>query len=119
MDNSHPPGKKQKKGRQVDSFLSTDTPAIPMEPQEIESDNGDYGEEKWDPHAGTKPSPLDGDALDEERDSSSEVKGFESEAFNDQMVKMVSDLQDDNLRDQEWKQKRRQKIKSGQFRITH
>ena len=55
----------------------------------------------------------------EKRDSSSEVKGFKSEASNDQMVKMVSDLQDDDLHDQEWKQKRRQKIKSGQFRITH
>ena len=93
----------------MDSFLSTDTPAIPMESQEIESDNSDYGEEKWYSHAGTKPSPLDGDALDEERDPSSEVKGFESEAFNDQMVKMVSDLQDDDLHDQEWKQKCRQR----------
>ena len=119
MEHNHPLGKNQKNATQVDHSWSTDIPAIARELQEIDSDDDNYGEDEWNPHAGTKPSPLDGDASDDERDPDSEVEGFRSEVFNDQMVKMISDLQDNDLRDQEWKQKSSQKKNSGQFRTTH
>jgi hypothetical protein len=54
-------------------------------------------EDQWDPHAGTKPSPLDGEASDEQWDPGDEVEDVESEVFNDRMVKMISDLRDDDL----------------------
>ncbi|KAF8267563.1 hypothetical protein EI94DRAFT_1801468 [Lactarius quietus] len=111
----HPLGKKKKTERQVHHSLSSDTPALAKDLQETDSDDDDYGEDKWDPHAGTKPSPLDGEASDEQWDPEDEVEDIADEAFNGQMVKMISDLQDDDLRDLEWKPKRkaRKRAKSG------
>ena len=110
----HPPGKKKKRDRQVHHSLSPDTQAIARHLQDMDSDYGDYGDGEWNPHTGTKPSPLDGEASDEEMDPNNEVEDVESEVFNDWMVKMISDLQDDDLCDQEWKPKAKKRKKSGQ-----
>ena len=76
--------------------------------QETDSDksDSDFGEDNWDPHAGTKPSPLDGEASDEHWDSGDEAK---SEEFNLCMVEMLSELQDNDPQDLEWKPMHRQK----------
>jgi hypothetical protein len=114
-------GKKKAKGRQAHHSLSPETPALAKDLQETSSDSDDYGEDKWDPHASTKPSPLDGEALDEQwdprQDSGDEGEDIDSEDFNDRMVKMISELQDDDLCDQEWKPKGKQKtiVKCGQL----
>ena len=47
----------------------------------------------WDPHAGTKPSLLDGEASDELWDPGDDFEEAESEAFNMRMVQMLSDVQ--------------------------
>ena len=85
----HPPGKKKKRDRQVHHSLSPDTQAIARHLQDMDSDYGDYGDGEWNPHTGTKPSPLDGEASDEEMDPNNEVEDVESEVFNDWMVKMM------------------------------
>ena len=59
------------------------------------------------------------EAQGEASDADNEVEDIESKAFNDQMIKMISDLQDSDLRDQEWKPDDEQKKNSGQFRIMH
>ncbi len=64
---SCPLGKKKKTGneeRQVLHSLSPDPPALAKDLEETDSED-DYGEDEWDPHASTKPSPFDGEALDE------------------------------------------------------
>ena len=103
-------------------FLSPDTPkdtpAIARHLQDIDSDDGDYGEDEWDPHTSTKPSPLDREASDEQENSDNEVD-VKSEAFNYQMVNKLSELQDNNLCDHEWKPSDEQKKRRGQFRIMH
>jgi hypothetical protein len=121
----HPPGKKTKTAHQKTSILGSDPPALSEDLQETDSEE-DYGEEEWDPHAGTKPSPIDGEALDEywdpEEDDPEEVK---SKAFNALMVEMLSDLEDNDLRDHEWKPKHKRRKasaktpKSGQFTTIH
>ena len=85
----------------------------------MDSDDGDYGEDEWDPDTSTKPSPLDGEASDEQQDSENEVEDVESEVFNYRMVKMLSELQDNDLHDLEWKPNDEQNKNRGQFRITH
>lgn len=87
----------------------------PGKETDSDSDN-DYGEDEWDPHAGIKPSPLDGEALDEQWDPGDVVEDAGSEFFN-WMVKMILDLQDDDLCDQEWKPKgkKKRRAKPGQF----
>jgi hypothetical protein len=65
-------------------------------------------------HAGTKLSLLDGEALDGDWDTGEEEA--EGEAINLCMVQMLSDLQDNDLCNQEWKPMHRQKkrnIKTG------
>ncbi|KAF8261087.1 hypothetical protein EI94DRAFT_1810791 [Lactarius quietus] len=111
----HPLGKKKKTERQVRHSLSSDTPALAEGLQETDSDDDDYGEDKWDLHASTKPSPLDGEASDEQWDPEDEVEDIADEAFNGWMVKMISDLQDDDPCDLEWKPKHkaRKRAKSG------
>ncbi|KAF8259221.1 hypothetical protein EI94DRAFT_1707278 [Lactarius quietus] len=69
---------------------------------ETESDS-DFGKDDWDPHAGTKPSPLDGEASDEHWDPEDDVDEVGSEAFNLRLVQMLADLQDNDPRDDEWK----------------
>ena len=70
--------------------------------QETDSES-DFGKDNWDPHAGTKPSPLDGEASDEHWDSGDDMEEAESEAFNQRMVKMLLELQDNDPWDYEWK----------------
>ncbi|KAH9049187.1 hypothetical protein EDB83DRAFT_2522725 [Lactarius deliciosus] len=69
----------------------------------------DFGEDDWDPHAGTKPSPFDGEASDEHWDPEDDMEEVESEAFNAHMIQMLSDLQDDDPCDQDWKPKQERK----------
>ena len=89
--------------------------------EETESDSEfDLGKDKteWDPHARTRSSPLDGEASDENWDIGDDSEG---EAFNLRMLQMFSDLQDDDLRDQEWKpvhQQKKRKTKPGKFGIA-
>ena len=106
-------GKKRKekhKERQALHSPSPDSLALAEDLQETDSED-DYGEDEWDPHAGTKPSPLDGEASDEQLDPEDDMEDVESEAFNALMVKMLSDLQDDDLHDQEWKPTRKHEKK--------
>jgi hypothetical protein len=88
-------------------------PALAESLQETDSED-DYGEDGWDPHAGTKPLPLDGEALDEHWDPEDDPEDVEGDAVNIQMVEMISKLQGD----QEWRPKQAQKKKRGQSRIT-
>src|SRR6266702_8256599 len=109
---SCPLGKKKKTGneeRQVLHSLSPDPPALAKDLEETDSED-DYGEDEWDPHASTKPSPFDGEASDEHWDPGEDMEGIESEAFNVCMIQMLLDLQDDDPCDQEWKLKHKQKI---------
>lgn len=80
-------------------------PTVPVHDlQETDSDSdNDFGKDDWDPHAGTKPSQLDGEDSDELWDPEDDMEEAESEAFNLHMVQMLSDLQDNDLRDHEWK----------------
>ena len=62
--------------------LAEDLPETDLESEK------DFGEDDdWDPHTGTKPSPLDGEASDEHWDPRDDVEEAESEAFNTQKVK--------------------------------
>ena len=108
-----PPGKKTKTVPEESAgghhSLSPDSPAHAEDLQDTDSEE-DYGEVEWDPHAGTKPSPLDGEASDELWDSEDDFEEVKSEAVNALMVKM---LQDD---DEEWKPKHKRKkerVKNG------
>lgn len=60
--------------------LSPGQPALVKYLQQTDSEE-DYGKD-WDPHAGTKPSPLDGEASDEEWDPEDDADGIGSGAFN-------------------------------------
>lgn len=114
-----PLGKKKRvehHGRQVLRSPSPIQPALVEDLQQTDSEE-DCGKD-WDPHAGTKPSPLDGDAPDEDWDPEDDADGIWSEAFNVRMVNMVSDLQDDDLRDREWKPWPEQEKKQGHFTIN-
>lgn len=87
-------------------------PALAEDLQETDSED-DYGEDGWDPHSGTKPSPLDGEASDEHWEPEDEAG---SEVFNTLMVQMLSDLQDNDPRDQEWRpthERRKKSVKNG------
>ena len=97
----------------VSQILSDKMLETPKDPEE------DYGEDKWDPHVSTKPSPLDGEALDEHWDPKHDGDDIEDEAVNIQMASMIPDLQDNDWHDQEWKPGKKKTIKQGQFRITH
>ncbi|KAH8979450.1 hypothetical protein EDB86DRAFT_641060 [Lactarius hatsudake] len=85
------------------------SPSPPALAEETDSED-DFGEDDWDPHAGTKPSPLDGEASDEHWDPEDDMEEVESEAFNARMIQMLSDLQDDDPRDQDWKPKQERKL---------
>ena len=69
---------------------------------EMESDS-DFGKDDWDPHAGTKPSPLDGEASDKQWDPEDDMGEAESEVFNLRLVQMLLDLRDNNPQDDKWK----------------
>ena len=78
----------------------------------------------WNPHAGTKPSPLDGEASDGHWEPEDETYDMKDEAFNIQMVDMILELQDDDLCNQEWKlnmkqERKKKNMKQGQFMIMH
>ena len=116
-----PPGKKKRpehRERQELPSLSPVRPALAENLQETDLED-DYGEDGWDPHAGTKPSPLDGEASDECWGPEDDREDIEDGALNIRMVNMISKLQDDDLRDREWRPKQAQKKKQGQSSITH
>ena len=119
-----PLGKKRKsehREKQALHSLSPVRPALAKTLREANSESDsedDYGEGEWDPHAGTKPSPLDGEASDEQWDPEDGTEDIDDEALNIRMVNMISELQDDDPRDWEWRPKQAQKKKQGQSRIT-
>ena len=76
-----------------------------LQERDSESED-DFGKAKWD-HAGTKPSPLDGEALDGDWGAGDDWEEAEGKAFNLRMVQMLSDL--DDLHDLEWKPMCKQK----------
>ncbi|KAF8257355.1 hypothetical protein EI94DRAFT_1709187 [Lactarius quietus] len=69
----------------------------------------DFGKDDWDPHASTKPSPLDGEASDEHWDPKDNVDDTASEVFNLCLVQMLVDLQDNDPQDDKWKPVYKQK----------
>jgi hypothetical protein len=110
-----PLGKKRKtKDKNTDTCVqgphspNPDPTILANDLPEMESDS-DFGKDDWDPHAGTKPSPLDGEASDEHWDPKDDMEDAESEAINLHMVQMLLDLQDNDLRDHEWKPMHKQK----------
>ncbi|KAH9177651.1 hypothetical protein EDB89DRAFT_1426298 [Lactarius sanguifluus] len=61
---SRPWGEK-KKMVQILHSLSPDPPSLTEDLWGKDSEDDNYGEVEWDPHAGTKPSQLDGEDSDE------------------------------------------------------
>jgi hypothetical protein len=118
----HPLGKKKKTvhenmnpSAQEPRSLNPDPPALSEDLQEPDSKSeseDDYGEDEWDPHSGTKPSPLDGEDSDEHWEPEDDLEEAESKEFNKLMVQMLSDLQDDDPRDREWKPTHERRKKS-------
>ena len=58
--------------------LDTDPTVLADDLQETDSES-DFLKDNWDPHAGTKPSPLDGEASDKHWDSGDDMEEAESE----------------------------------------
>ncbi|KAI9440809.1 hypothetical protein H4582DRAFT_2056086 [Lactarius indigo] len=107
-----PQSKKTKTAHDEERKAHSLSPCPPALAKETDSDSDledDYGEDEWDPHASTKPSPLDGEALDEHWDPEDDTEEVSSEAFNDCMIQMLSDLQDNDPCDQDWKPRQEQK----------
>ena len=79
-----PLGKKRKsehREKQALHSLSPVRPALAKTLQEANSESeDDYGEGEWDLHAGTKPSPLDGEASDEQWDPEDGTEDIDDEA---------------------------------------
>ena len=111
-----PLGKKKRPNHRERQELPSPSPVRPALAENLqETDSEDnYGEDERDPHASTKPSPLDGEALDECWDPEDDTEDVEGEALNIGMVNMISKLQDDDWHDWEWKPKQVQKKKQGQ-----
>lgn len=124
----HPLGEKihQEVDKQVQEppSMSPNPPALSEDQAEDreETDSDDYGEEDWDPHAGTKPSQIGGEVSDEYWDLEDDPGEAENEDFTTLMVEMLSDLEDVDPRDCEWKPKHKPKkktVKNGQFFTRH
>ncbi|KZT63884.1 hypothetical protein DAEQUDRAFT_747689 [Daedalea quercina L-15889] len=78
----------------------------------------------WDPHAGTKPSPLDGQASDGELDYESDLAEDYETKLRDALVALVEELGDDDPWDEDWLPPRAQKARehkkpAGEPRKSH
>jgi hypothetical protein len=69
-----PLSKKRRAEHQGRKVLHSPSPALAEDLQQTDSEEDDG--EDWDPHAGTKPSPLDGEALDEDWDPEDDADGI-------------------------------------------
>lgn len=120
---SRPVGKKMKTiHKKVNAQAQeprSSSPDLPIPAEDLqETESEDYGDEEWDPHAGMKPSLVDAEVSDECWDPEDDPEEVSNEAFNTLMVKMLSDLGDDDPHDHEWKPRHKQRkkiVKNGQF----
>ncbi|KZT68737.1 hypothetical protein DAEQUDRAFT_745617 [Daedalea quercina L-15889] len=88
------------------------------------SDDDQDEESMWDPHAGTKPSPLDSQASDGELDYESDLAEDDETKLRDALVALVEELGDNDPWDEDWLPPRAQKARehkkpAGEPRKSH
>jgi len=71
----------------------------------FDSDDDNDPESSWDPHAGTHPSPLDGDASDGEIEFKEVMVHGDAVRLRQNLVSMLDelgDLNENDPRDEDW-----------------